>query len=303
MIITQAKICKPQCYLYTLYPGDKFYIAVPLKEEDYTRLRIYGILPNSPARIPMPRRSATTMNANGKWKARKDLPKEQRSFEHDFHIVDWHGTDHYGTCWQTRWCYQRELIPPTELAFVIEDGILYSPLLMNTDSNLDKIKIAINVALEMLGRCEIWTEERAPAVPPVEQAEVPWEILRPGTEIRDNWERYIEKILERKPKSQQTIIRQRHEHLWRMSPDFCVLGSQNFWGYVVYGFTNLKLFIFESNEVNNATYMFRGDWEAASKLTKTEILSGHIQEARIYHNNKWYAKVSKLIARLSQEVA
>ena len=88
-----------------------------------------------------------------------------------------------------------------------------------------------------------------------------------------------------------------------MSPDFCVLGSQNFWGYVVYGFTNLKLFIFESNEVNNATYMFRGDWEAASKLTKTEILSGHIQEARIYHNNKWYAKVSKLIARLSQEVA
>lgn len=303
MIITQANIRKPQCYLHTLYPGDKFYIAVPLKEEDYTRLRIYGILPNSPARIPMPRRSATTMNANGKWKARKDLPKEQRSFEHDFHIVDWHGTDHYGTCWQTRWCYQRELIPPTELAFVIEDGILYSPLLMNTDSNLDKIKIAINVALEMLGRCEIWTEERAPAVPPVEQAEVPWEILRPGTEIRDNWERYIEKILERKPKSQQTIIRQRHEHLWRMSPDFCVLGSQNFWGYVVYGFTNLKLFIFESNEVNNATYIFRGDWEAASKLTKTEILSGHIQEARIYHNNKWYAKVSKLIARLSQEVA
>lgn len=303
MMITQKTVRKPQRYLHVLYPGDKFYIAVPLKEEDYARLRIYGILPNSPARIPMPRRSATALNANGKWKARKDLPKEQRSFEHDFHVVDRHGTDHYGTCWQTRWCYQRELIPPTELAFVIEDGVLYSPLLMNTDSNLDKIKIAMNVALEMLRRCEIWTEERAPAVPPVERAEVPWEILRPGTKIRDNWERYIEKILERKPKSQQAIIRKRHEHLWRMSPDFCVLGAQNFWGYVVYGFTNLNLFIFESNEVNNATYIFRGDWEAASKLTKTEILSSHIQEARIYHNEKWYTKVSKLIARLSQEVA
>lgn len=48
--------------------------------------------------------------------------------------------------------------------------------------------------------------------------------------------------------------------------------------YVVYGFTALNLFIFESNEINNATYAFRGDWEAASKLTKTEVLSGHVQE-------------------------
>lgn len=48
---------------------------------------------------------------------------------------------------------------------------------------------------------------------------------------------------------------------------------------------------------------FVGIGKRPSKLTKTEILSGHIQEARIYHNNKWYAKVSKLIARLSQEVA
>ena len=304
MTITRRRIINPQRYLYALHPGDKFYIAVPLEAEDYPRLQSYGLFPESPARIPIPRRAATRMNANGRWKILKDLPKEERFFEHDYHVVDWHGTDHYGTCWQSRWCYQRELIPPTELAFIIEDGVLYSPLLENADDNkFTCIKAAMNIALEMLGRCEVWTVERAPVVPPVKQSEVPWEILRPGTRIQDDWAQYIDEIIERKPKGQQAVIRNRHEHLWHMAPDFCVLGSQNFWGYVVYGFTALNLFVFESNEINNATYAFRGDWEAASKLTKTEVLSGHVQEARVYHSDKWYENTRKLIADLGKGVA
>lgn len=302
MNIIRKRIINPQRYLYALHLGDKFYIAVPLEEEDYPRLQSYGILPESSARIPIPRKAATKMNANGKWKILKDLPKEERFFEHDYHVVDWHGTDHYGTCWQSRFCYQRELIPPTELAFVIEDGVLYSPLLEYSNSKFKSIKVAMNVVLEMLGHFEVWTAERAPAVPPVKQTEVPWEILRPGDRIQDDWVQYIDKIIEHKSKGQQTVIRQRHEHLWHMKPDFCVLGSQNFWGYVVYGFAAFNLFVFECNEINNATYVFRGDWEAASKLTKTEVLSGHIQETRIYHSDKWYENTRKLIADLGKEV-
>ena len=135
------------------------------------------------------------MNANGKWRVLKNLPKEERFFEHDYHVVDWHGTDHYGTCWQSRWCYQRELIPPTELAFIIEGGVLYSPLLENADSKFTYIKVAMNMALEMLGRCEVWTAEHTPAIPPAKQVEVPWEILRPGTKIEDGWEEYVDKIV------------------------------------------------------------------------------------------------------------
>lgn len=84
MDITRKRIINPQRYLYALHPGDKFYIAVPLAEEDYPRLQFYGLLPDSPARIPIPRRAATTLNANGKWKVLRDLPKEKRSFEHDY---------------------------------------------------------------------------------------------------------------------------------------------------------------------------------------------------------------------------
>lgn len=303
MQIRAKRIINPQRYLYALHPGDKFYIAAPLEKEDYSRLQFYGIFPDLTARIPIPWRAATRMNANGKWRVLKNLPKEERFFEHDYHVVDWHGTDHYGTCWQSRWCYQRELIPPTELAFIIEGGVLYSPLLENADSKFTYIKAAMNIALEMLGRCEVWTAEHTPAIPPAKQVEVPWEILRPGTKIEDGWEGYVDKIVENKPKGQQTVIRRRHEHLWHMTPDFCVLGSQNFWGYVVYGFTKLNLFVFECNEVNNATYVFRGDWESASKLTKSEVLAGRVQEARIYHSEKWYERTSKLILCTGREVA
>lgn len=77
MDITRKRIINPQRYLYALHPGDKFYIAVPLAEEDYPRLQFYGLLPDSPARIPIPRRAATTLNANGKWKRSSEICRKR----------------------------------------------------------------------------------------------------------------------------------------------------------------------------------------------------------------------------------
>lgn len=303
MTIIRKCIRNPRRYLYALPHGDKFYVAATLSDEDIIRLRQYGIKPDRTARIPIPRRSATQLNADGKWIKLRDLPKEIRLFVHAYHLVDWHGNDHYGTCIQARRCYQRELIPPAELAFIIEDGVLYSPLLANSEENMDRIKIAMNVALEMVGHCEIRTVDKAPALPPVRQMVVPWEILCAGTRDRSDWEAYVQKTVERKPKAQQVEIYRRHECLLEMNPEFCVLGSQNFFGYVVYGFPTLNLYIFESNGINNATYAFCGDWESASMLTKMEVLTGGLQEARIYHTNHWHENIGRLFYRISQEVA
>ena len=189
------------------------------------------------------------------------------------------------------------------MAFVIEDGLLFSPLLTNSEENMECIKLAMNVVLEMIGHCEIWTAEKAPALSTVQQVEVPWEILRAGTRDRDEWEEYLVKTVERKSKAQQVEICNRHEHLMEMKPEFCVLGAQNFFGYVIYGFPALDLFLFESNEINNATYVFRGDWEKASRLTKMEVLSGGLQEARIYHTGQWKEHLGRLFYRISGEVA
>ncbi|NCB26701.1 MAG: hypothetical protein EOM62_14710 [Bacteroidia bacterium] len=303
MRIQQSKIRNPQLYLYELSPGDSFYIATPIAPEDSTRLQLYGFQVEGQPRVPIPRRNATTLNADGRWMLRKDLPKEPRSFEHEYHIVDWHGNDHYGTCWQTRKCYQRELIPPAELCFTLDNGTLYSPLFQLSGEIMESVKLAINVMLEILGRCEIWTSEKVPVAPPIKQREVPWEILRKGTRDREAWEEYVTRITEERPQTQRNIIKQRHEHLWEQTPDFCVLGTQSFWGYVVYGFSDRNLFVFECNQPNNATYVFRGSWEAASQLTKTEILAGHLHEARLFHTEQWRENVRKLIINHSHEVA
>ena len=301
MEIRKKRIFNPQRYLFTLRPDDKFYIASPLSVDDIQRLVFYGIKPDGRARIPVPKRSATIANADGKWVVHRDRPKEKRFFVHAYHIIDWHGNDHYGTCTQHRMCYQRDLIPPTNLAFVVEDGVLYSPLLEYCEDALPEIKASMNIVLEMIGHCEVWTAEKAPALPPVKQYDVPWEILRAGTRDQEVLRSYIEKNVERKPKAQQMEIRRRHEHLQDLKPEFYVLGTQNFMGYVVYGFPQLNLFIFESNEINNATYAFRGDWEQASRLTKMEVLAGGIQEARVYHTEQWEDNISRLVSRFARE--
>jgi len=302
--IEKTRIINPQRYLYALCPDDKFYIAAPLSKDDMMKLTIiYGIAEEAPARIPIPFRSATKANANGKWIPLRHLPKEPRDIEHTYHIVDWHGNDHYGVCTQTRMCYQREYVLPTNLAFIVDDGVLYSPLMTNSETNMPLIKAAMNIMLEMIGRCEIWTAEKAPALPPVKQLEIPWEILRAGTRDQEQWEEYVEKIIERRPKGHQSVIRDRHQHLWKQKPDFCLLGTQNFWGYIVYGFSAKNLFVFECSELNNATYIFRGDWETASRLTKTEVLTNQLQEKRLYHTETWYENVTRLIALTGREVA
>jgi hypothetical protein len=295
------RVINPQRYLFALHPGDQFYITAPLLDEDVQHLVQYGITPDGPARIPVPRQSATRVNTNGKWVIHRNLPKEKRAFVHAYHIIDWHGEDHYGTCVQHRMCYQRELIPPTDLAFMVENGVLYSPLLENCEDAMTVVKAVMNIVLEMIGHFEICTIEKTPALPPVKQYEVPWEILRSGTRDHKALESYIEKTVEHKSKAQQVAIYSRHSHLQRYEPDFYVLGSQNFFGYVVYGFPRFNLFVFESNEVNNATYMFRGDWEQASRLTKMEVLSGCLQEARVYHTEQWEENISHLIYRFSKE--
>lgn len=58
-----------------------------------------------------------------------------------------------------------------------------------------------------------------------------------------------------------------------------------------------------ANQFIGKAYVFNGDWKSASQLTKTEVLSGHVQEARIYHTEKWYERTGKLISRAAKRVA
>lgn len=303
MKIVKKRIINPRRYLNALNPGDKLYIATPLSDHDIGTLKRYGLIPGAGARIPIPHGSQTAKNADGYWVSLKHLPKIKKTIEHAYHLTDYQGNDIYGVSYYSRMCYQCEFCSPAEVCFSIEDGVIYSSILENTAESMYCIKTAMNVMLEMLGRCEIWASNKMPVAPPIAIQEVPWEILRAGTHNRHEWEAHIQGMIQRRPKAHQSVILKRHEQLWELSPDFCVLGTQNFWGYVVYGFLKHNLFVFESNQINNASYVFKGEWEAVSKLTKTEILTGNLHEARVFHTDNWYSHIRNVILIPHQEVA
>lgn len=303
MEINQRRIRNVQRYLVEYHPDEAFYLTAQLTDEELGMIvQKYGLVPDSNERIPIPRGTYSARNANGQWKIFRDQPKEPRVFEHYYHTIDWHGHHHYGICHQMRMCFKRKLIPPLELRFLVKDYTLYSPRFKNSPEEYTQIQLAINLMLEIVGRCETRSEENHQPNS-IEQVKiVPWEILRAGTRDKSELETYIERTLERKSEGQATVIRERHKYLQEFHPDFYAVGSQNFFGYVVYGFTSLRLYVFECNQPNNATYIFSGDWQAASQLTKTEILDGHVQDARVFHTQKWHENLRQTIARYYRRV-
>lgn len=107
--------------------------------------------------------------------------------------------------------------------------------------------------------------------------DLPWERIRES----------IRNVIDSAPRSHQNVIAQRHQHICNHEPEALYIGDEGFWGYVVYAFPTRNLYVFESNRIDNATYVFRGNWEVASRLTKAEIISGNLHDARIIHTEHW----------------
>lgn len=73
-------------------------------------------------------------------------------------------------------------------------------------------------------------------------------------------------------------------------------GANGFNEYLVYGFKSRNLFVFESNQLDQATYVFKGNWEECSKLTKRDVIKGHLCHARIIHCAIWEKEISNLLS-------
>jgi hypothetical protein len=94
------------------------------------------------------------------------------------------------------------------------------------------------------------------------------------------------------------VIRYRLESVNAYGPEFVAVGRGGFRGYIVFGFPQMDLYVLESAFTGNATYVFRGDWENLSKLTKAEVLREDLQEARLIHREGWYKQLRDLFARI-----
>lgn len=149
--------------------------------------------------------------------------------------------------------------------------------------------------LEMFGKCETLTEQYKPKLK-TKIERLSWTVLPQGEYPWEKAKSHLGVIISSIPRKHRNIISNRHEAITQYKPDFMAIGDQSFWGYVIYGFTNKNLYVFESNQLNNATYIFRGNWKDASRLSKAEIIGGQYHEDRIIHNKNWNNDISRLIS-------
>ena len=92
------------------------------------------------------------------------------------------------------------------------------------------------------------------------------------------------------------VIEYRMRVISQKEPDFLATGRAGFNGYFVYGFTNEDVYILESMEFDNATYVFNSEWEELSKLTKNQIINSDLPHQRIIHNRAWALSINRAIS-------
>ena len=248
---------------------------------------------------------ASRLNAEGKFITHKDKEKEDYTVMREWTYQQFCGrgetrevTD--SVC-DTRKRYQRTLMPPKAVELTIEefegDVVLVAPELTFGSDN-EAIIITVNVFLEYFGFCEVLIDGMKSAIKG-EIKRLNWDILPKGDYPWDVQKQRIEPFLKKAKGNNRKVIDKRQETINSYQPDFTAIGSGGFSGYLIHGFTNKSLYVLESVQVNNATYILSKDWKEISKLTKAEIIRDNLHEHRVIHNKDWYMAMSKYLKRES----
>ena len=124
---------------------------------------------------------------------------------------------------------------------------------------------------------------------------VNWEILPPG-ERDQNITRIMTGLNVTDPKLLAKIV-DRYEFLLKLHPRHFVKGANGFHNYFGAQFAD-DLVVFENIEYGNAVYVMFEEWAQLSKLSRTELLTSHLDHiVRIPHTKSWKGRVSHEVAK------
>lgn len=286
MIIQKTRINNPEKYISKKYLWKQINIWVILNEKVKKIAREIGFdknLTNDSSIIPGIIGPISDFNMNGRYKKRKDLPKEK--YEHElpwWPIQDrgWHR--HSWVNYIPRERYQREYLPWPGIRLQISWEKIISWPFLYTSENSEKIKHTINLYLEIFWICVIFDKH--------EMAVWIDKIITVNRDILPQWEYPREKIekqlslFAQKRKWKNRLFQERLEKIWQYNPSFTAIGRWGFNWYVIFAFNDRNLYVLESMFLWNATYIFENERESLSQLTKKDILINNYQKDRIIHN-------------------
>lgn len=304
MIISQKRIVGTT--FLNEYTGKSIRLVVPIDEgiaKNAVNAGFSENLSEGECILPKKHGPVSKINAEGFFERHKEKPKETCYRTVVWTSNRWIGggdtedvTDFVEIPYKR---YPRTLHLPLsmELRIIKKDGMKYivSPLLICNEDEFSNIKIGINLFLELFQSCHILLDDFTSLEMKTKIIRLNWEILPKGEYPWEIRYKQIRPFIEKASPGNRPVIAYRLEFLNSFAPDFVAIGVNGFSGYMVYGFSNEQIYIFESTMTNNATYVFDQKWKNISQLTKKEILTNELQKQRIIHRkNTWASEVKTL---------
>jgi hypothetical protein len=241
----------------------------------------------------------TSFNVNGAINVRKDLPLEPESVMFHGSSRDWHGGIHSGIRTRTIDKYPRENIPAPSETFeivTIDKNLFLSSSELNlSDADETRNIHVTNIMLECFSEFDIYDVEKEEIVGP-RLKRLQWDILPSGECPWSKARPIILKRTEHLEEKDKKVIEHRMKIISKREPDFLATGRAGFSGYFVYGFKDQDVYVLESMELDNATYVFNSEWEAISQLTKSQIINSDLPHQRVIHNKRWGVSVGRAIS-------
>jgi len=305
MLIKQKHVRNIRSKLAGIPPGTALVVtaahtALPPGGANHATL---GCLEPGELRLPRPQGTVTRYNAEGSYRVHRDQPKESRYITTlEWSWQQWKGRGDTETITEFRdvyrECYPRTfLAPPAVELYPVNlkgERIYVSPVLFHDEPKLALILHTVNLFLEIFGECEIRQDDLAPFLP-IKTRRVNWELLPPGRHPWSERGSHIQAGMRKKGERYSAPIIHRQSAIQGYGPAEIAVGQGGFTSYLAYLFPNQDLVLLESTEHGNATYIFDGDWEEFSQLSKAEILSQGLQKNRLIHSKGWENRLAEVL--------
>lgn len=297
----KKRIRKSEKYMSHITNGEKAYIGLSITEDMAVKLQEIGFKRLQPGEslVPAPKFGPVSkFNVNGKDVPQKDEPKETAYRQQYWEWQDWGGNYHSRIVDIPYLRYPRKWIPaPWVELTIVQSGenkfVIAGNAIIKGETDEADIVHRINLMLAVFKQAEIFQEN-------FQRYEVPktiklsWNVLPKGEMPWETFNRHLAPIIESKSNGKRMIIRERLETISKYNPDFHAIGENGYQGYIIFGFSKHNLYIFENAEYGNATYVFEGDWESISKMTKAEIIASNKHKHRFVHFDGWNRQISEL---------
>lgn len=293
---------------FFLKENERFYVG--LLFEDFinsSNLNKYNIsdkFSNDLSIIPAPKGPITKNNVNGKYIRKQPEEKIIKKvhinynrkdgthieFDRDYNVFAKVLQHNYNTSltYKTNKHGQR---------VIVSEELVYNEKVENVQKNTH----IINLFCELSNDFEIFDSELEPAIhfnKKFEDDILPHGSLNDETTFQD-----LSEFAERytRNNNDNKAFQKRLHILKEFGPDIRGKGPSNFFGYIVFGFTDLGVVILETMYADNATYIFKTkDYEEKAIKDKQTVLKEKMMLKRFYHYDDWENKIRNYLETLKK---